>query len=125
MTVSKPTVPLFNEDSTVQDLYRQPVVPGSFPEPAGLPFPDPLPPPGEHVVDWALADQENWVPPEGVGIACQGCRHFWHTKQVAVSWSNREPSKRRKEGRAMCLLVNPPIDLGGAYITDCNRKETP
>lgn len=125
----KPVVPDFDEEPgfVAPEKAR-----GGYPPPSGPDgeavsepvaaqhhFPAPIPP----QIDLSLADEENWVPPEGVTIACSTCKHFWHTKSVAVSWSTRAPDKRRKTGRAYCTQFIDPIPLLGAYITDCNRKE--
>lgn len=124
----KPVVPEFDEEP---GFSPPPNARGGYPAPSGPDgepvsaveaqgnFPAPIPP----QIDLSLADEENWVPPEGVTIACMTCKHFWHTKSVAVSWSTRAPDKRRKTGRAYCTQFIDPIPLLGAYITDCNRKE--
>jgi hypothetical protein len=126
----KPVVPEFDEEP---GFSPPPNSRGGYPPPSGpdgepvaastsehLPsFPPVIPP----QIDLSLADEENWVPPEGVTIACMTCKHFWHTKSVAVSWSTRAPDKRRKTGRAYCTQFIDPLPLLGAYITDCNRKQ--
>lgn len=123
----KPTVPEFENEP---EFTAPPNARGGYPPPSGpddepvspsssASFPAPIPSP----IDLSLADEENWVPPEGVTIACMTCKHFWHTKSVAVSWSTRAPDKRRKTGRAYCTQFVDPLPLLGAYITDCNRKQ--
>lgn len=102
----KPTPPTFQGDEIPAET---PV----FPEPSL----------GSNSNDLAMADVDNYAPPkdEISNIKCLTCRHFFHRKHLAISWSNRPAGARRLEGSGTCLFTNPPMPLVGEYVIYCNK----
>lgn len=91
--------------------------------PAESSFPEPLVGGASMANDLAMADVDNYAPPkdETGNIKCLTCRHFFHRKHLALSWSTRAAGNRRLEGRGTCLFTSPPTELIGEYVTYCNK----
>lgn len=132
----KPTIPTFPDEPTPGPLHSTSAGPAQTGQPTndGLDaegFPLPYGPGGgSGEPDLAFQDGDNYAPSPELkqAIVCYGCKHFWLRKSPAVVWSTKSAANRRKEGRAVCLLTSPPMELHNDYVTDCNKfspKETP